>query len=637
VTDDDTTSFWVADAPRVPAAAALAGPLDLDVAIVGGGFTGLATAHFLRRLDPTLRVGVLEARVVGAGASGRSGGFVMTQFGVSLGYTARLYGADEARAAHRYLERAVDLVGELCATHGIDCDFERRGFLRVATTPGHVARLRREIDLAARLGLTGIEWRDRAALAAEVRSPTYLGAWWEPRGALVNPLKLARGMRRVVEGQGVRIFEHTPVLALEREPGAVVLRTPGGVVRADKVVLATNAYSHLIPAVGRLQMPFFSHALVTEPLTVAQRLAVGWRRRQGIEDARNLVHYYRLTPDDRLLMGGDEVSVGFGADMARDFNQRAFARLERAIGVIFPALAGIGIAARWGGPCSVTLDLAPAIGHAGDERVLYSLGCLGHGVALTHINGETLADLVLGRQTERTEMFFVNRRVVAWPTEPLRFFLARTVLGLAGLEDRWHERGRPRAPAPAPAPERRSTMLEKLSFGFQFQESMGGSYRLIDQGGAARPFGFTATAVAPRLLGFLQHGVTRLEGTLAMPGFAHGVRLEGTLEIDPFLGRALRYDLHFRGDDGRPYRLVGQKRLRPLHLAKSLSLLPATVYDEVGRAIADVQATFDVARDLVPLLRTLRVVRGDGVRARAPRPIRRRAPTSSRRPAASTT
>ena len=442
-----TTSFWQTQAGPCPANPALANELDVDVAIIGGGFTGLSTAYHLKECEPSLKVAVLESEIVAHGASGRNAGFVMTLFGVDLGYTKMIYGAERTKQAHHYMERAVDLVGEIVHQHDIACDYELTGFLRVATTPAYERRVKGEIELATRLGLTGIEWLDKTALDGEVRSPTYLGARWERRCALVNPLKLARGLKRVVEELGVQIFEHTPMVELRRGSGGVLVKTPAGQLRAQKVVLATNAYSVLIPKLGRKQIPVFTHIVVTEPLTPAQLEQIGWQHRQGIEDARNFVHYYRLTPDRRLLMGGNLVTVGYGKKMTLDDSPRAFAQLERDITEIFPCLAGHPIAARWGGPASVTLDLAPVIGHLGDERIVYSLGCLGHGVSLTHLNGKTIAEILLERKTELTDMFFVDRKVVSWPPEPLRFLVGRTIVGLARLEDWWHETGAVRAPA----------------------------------------------------------------------------------------------------------------------------------------------------------------------------------------------
>jgi glycine/D-amino acid oxidase-like deaminating enzyme len=427
--------------------AALESSIEVDVAIVGGGFTGLSAAHHLMRAAPDLKVALLESQVIGFGASGRNGGFNMTLFGLTLSITALRFGKDSAREAHHYMERAVDTTRELIANLGIDCDYEHPGFLRVATSQKYRERILHEIEVAQSLGLEGIEWIGRDAVRERVASPLYLGAWSEPRCGLLNPAKLSWGWKDVVNGQGVQVFESTPVVEMARSGARIRLQTPDGSVLADKVVLATNAYSHLIPQLKRKQVPAWTHIVLTEPLAHERLAAIGWRGREGIEDARNLVHYYRLTADNRLLMGGRDVSIRPGSDMDGDRNDRTFADLERDVVQTFPSLAGVAFTHRWGGPVSVTLDMAPALGLLGDERVVYSLGCMGHGVSMTHLNGATVADLVLERKTDLTDVFFVNRRTLPWPPEPIRTLAARAIRGYMRWEDRRFD------PAPPGLPE----------------------------------------------------------------------------------------------------------------------------------------------------------------------------------------
>lgn len=417
----------------------LSGTVTADVAIVGGGFTGMATAYWLLKDDPSLRVVVLEQEVVGYGASGRNGSFAMTVVGLGLDLLARIKGRDRAIAAQRYLERAVDLVGELVEQEGLDCDYLRPGFLRMATTPAYVKKIRNEIAFAHSLGIEGIEWLGRDEARERVNSERYLGAWWEPRMALVNPLKLVREVKRVAVGLGATVHEHSRVESIDRS-GGIAVRTAGGTLNAEKLVLATNAYSHLFPMVGRKQVPAWTYVVATEPLSEDQLGPIGWNGFEGVEDARNLIHYYRRTPDDRLLMGGGPVGFGYGRNMDRDSNPAAWRHLEEHIADLFPSLAGAQIEHRWGGPFSVTTDLTPALGYLGDERTVYSLGCIGHGVAMTHLNGQTIRDLILERHTELTDHFFVNRRTIPWPPEPLRYGASMAIRGYLQLEDGYHER-----------------------------------------------------------------------------------------------------------------------------------------------------------------------------------------------------
>jgi glycine/D-amino acid oxidase-like deaminating enzyme len=180
--------------------------------------------------------------------------------------------------------------------------------------------------------------------------------------------------------------------------------------------------------------------VVTEPLSRIQLDEIGWKNRQGIEDARNLVHYFRLTIDNRLTIGGSDVSLAYGGDMDHDLNANTFTRLEQDIHWLFPHVKGIQITHRWGGPVSVPLQMAPAIGYLGDERAMYSLGCVGHGVSMTHLNGRTLADLALERKTDLTEVWFVNRQMISWPPEPIRIAASQVIRGYLRLEDRIFER-----------------------------------------------------------------------------------------------------------------------------------------------------------------------------------------------------
>ncbi|MEW6079104.1 MAG: FAD-binding oxidoreductase [Thermodesulfobacteriota bacterium] len=429
-------SFWMTTRDYIPGPG-LQEDLNVDVAIVGGGFTGLSTAYHLKKDSPGARVALLEAQIIGYGASGRNGGFNMTLFGLTMDITRLRFGRAGAREAHHYMERAVDTTRDLIDELKIDCDYEHNGFLRVATSPRYRKRIMHEVELAHSLGLTGIEWLEQDATRQEVNSPTYLGAWWEPRCGILNPAKLSWGWKTVITGQGVSVYENTPVESMSRQGDKIILKTPGGTITADKVVLAANAWSHFIPAIRRKQVPLWTYIVLTEPLSNRLMEQVGWKNRQGIEDARNLVHYYRLTADNRLLMGGRDAGLAWGNDMDKDQSPTVFAGLEQDVRDIFPPLKEVKFTHRWGGPVSITLDLAPAMGYVGDKNVVYSVGCMGHGVSLTHLNGRTLADLVLGKKTDLTDVFFVNRTTLPWPPEPIRTLSSKAILAAMNFQDRF--------------------------------------------------------------------------------------------------------------------------------------------------------------------------------------------------------
>lgn len=433
-------SFWLGNSGPYVENPPLAGDLKCDVAVVGGGFAGIATAYYLKKAQPSLKVAVLEGYVIGYGASGRNAGFAMTTFGLMMSITKMLFGAEKTRQSHRYMERAVDIVGELVAEHKLACDYERPGFLRIATTPAYSKRIKDEVDLVNELGLEGVNWIEADEVQKRVHSPLYMGAWWEPRCALVNPAKLAREMKRIAVQYGAEVYERTPVIEIKRGLQNFTIKTPKSIVTAAKIALATNAYSLAIPELKAMQQPVWTYIVLSEPLSKAQLDEMGWQGREGIEDYRNLVHYYRLTPDNRLLMGGRDIIVKYGENMDNDMNPRIFAQLEQDIVDFYPCLKGLKITHRWGGPVSVPMDMIPALGYLADKRAVYSLGCMGHGVSLTHLNGEVMADLLLERKSEWTECFPVNRKVFNWPPEPIRFVGEMAILGYLHAEDAWLER-----------------------------------------------------------------------------------------------------------------------------------------------------------------------------------------------------
>jgi glycine/D-amino acid oxidase-like deaminating enzyme len=433
-------SFWLENYGPYRPSPPLQGAQSVDVAIIGGGFTGLSTAINLRRLEPGLQVAVLEAEVVGFGASGRNGGFSMTLFGLEPAVTKMFFGQQRTVEAHRYMEQAVDYTDSLIKEFNIQSDYWFPGFLRAATTPGYVRRIQHDLEILTQMGIRGIQWIDADTIRAEVDSPRFLGGWWEPRCGLLDPAKQARELKRVALELGAQVYELSPVEQIERGE-RFTLSTPTGTLQADRIAFATNAYSHLIPQLRSKQVPAFTHMVVTEPLSQSQLDTIGWQNRQGVEDARNLVHYFRLSIDNRLVMGGSDVSLAYGRDMERDLNQRVFSDLERDVVWLFPGLQGVRFTHRWGGPVSVPVDMAPVIGWLGDPRAVYSLGCVGHGVSMTHLNGCTLADLLLERKSDLTEVWFVNRRTLPWPPEPLRLIASHAIRGYLRIEDAIYERG----------------------------------------------------------------------------------------------------------------------------------------------------------------------------------------------------
>ena len=406
--------------------------------IIGGGYTGLSAGRHLKQMKPGMDVRVIESEICGYGASGRNGGFSITLFGLTKGITQFRFSDEKAKSAHGYMEQAVDYLHDFITGNNIDCDYERSGYLLVGTSPGQIKRVEHDFKIMERWGMGGVERWDKERLSAEFGSDFYKIGWFEPRCGILNPAKLARGMKEFAESQGVTVYEQSPVVGFSRNRGGgFTVRTETGDIGCEYLVFATNAYSVLFPELKSIQRPAFTHIVMTEPLSKIQLKSIGWGCRAGVEDARDLIHYYRLTKDNRIVMGGGDVSFGYGTDFNKDLNEKIFAHLEHHVIEVFPQLKGIRFTNKWGGPVSVTVDMAPVIGYLGkDKKCIFSMGCVGHGVSMTTTNGRAIADMIAGLQTSRTDMFFVGRKTFPWPPDLLSYGVSNAIRGFMKLEDR---------------------------------------------------------------------------------------------------------------------------------------------------------------------------------------------------------
>lgn len=432
--------YWQRDVAPTRSIAPLTGEQTADVVIIGGGYTGLSSAYYLKKADSAIRVVVLEAQAIGHGASGRNAGFVMKLFGSSAPMLAMLHGKQRLREAHDYMIRAIDNLEQLVTTHNIDCDFERSDFLRVATTPAYEARAKSEIELMQSAGIDDLDWIEKNTVQNRINSPSFLGACVETGCATLDPVKWLRGLHDIAKAAGARIYEGTRVTRVKRAAGQFRVETPNGIVRAQIVVYALNAYAHLMPQLRRTQAPAFTYVAVTEPLNETQRASLNWQGREGFEDGRNFMHYCRLTPDNRLLMGGGPGVLPFGNRMDFDNSPEILAHLVASIEKTFPQLRGIKVDYHWGGAFSMTPDFTPQIGLKHGGAAVYSVGCTGHGVALTQMNGRIVRDLVLERKTDLTDLWFVNHTSLPMPPEPIRSAVANLVAAGMALDDWWCDR-----------------------------------------------------------------------------------------------------------------------------------------------------------------------------------------------------
>ncbi len=440
----EETSFWARSYGDYTPNDPVIGDITVDVAVVGGGFTGLSTAREFRRDNPGASVAVLEGAVVGYGASGRNGGFSMKLFGLEPEVTKLRWGVTRTVESHRYAQRAVAWVKNLIEENDLQSDYRHTGMFRVSYNAKQLKRLEATHGLMRELGIDDdTSFYTEEELLAEFRTERFLGAIHESETGILNPCKHVRELKRLAEADGVTVYEQTPVSTVVRAGGGIVVRTPRGSVRAEKLVLATNAYSRSIDGLPKLknrQVPVWTFQVVTEPLTAAQWDDIGWKNQQSFEDNRQLVHYFRPTVDGRITMGGGGVTTPGSETFDHDFAPRLWRHCEEHLKWIYPQLGPVRIDYRWGGPVSVNLDMTPEIGFIGDERVIYSVGCMGHGVSLTHLNGRLIADLLGGRKTELTDFWIVNRKALRWPPEPLGFLGKQMVHGGLRLWDYIEER-----------------------------------------------------------------------------------------------------------------------------------------------------------------------------------------------------
>jgi glycine/D-amino acid oxidase-like deaminating enzyme len=449
----EETSFWARDYGPYDPSPPLRGDVRVDVAVIGAGFTGLNTARDFAQDNANASIAVLESALVGHGSSGRNGGFSMKLFGIEPEFTKWRWGVERTVQAHRYAQKAVARVKELIEDHDLPCDYRHTGLFRVSYTPRQQKRLEKTYALFQQLGIDeDMSFYGQKELQTEFQTERYLGAIYETETGILNPCKHVRALKRLAVQAGAQVYEETPVTWISRSGDRIVLRTPEGTVETKKLVLATNAYSRTLrglPKIRSRQVPVWTFQVVTERLSPQRWASIGWANQQSFEDNRQLVHYFRPTADGRITMGGGDITAPFGDGLDHDFAPRLWRHCEEHLKWIFPQLRDVRIEYRWGGPVSVNTDLTPEIGFIGDERVIYSTGCIGHGLSLAHLNGRLIADLLNEKRTELTDFWIVNRRSIPWPPEPLSF--ASRQLFRYGLRawDFFEERGM-RSPSASP-------------------------------------------------------------------------------------------------------------------------------------------------------------------------------------------
>jgi glycine/D-amino acid oxidase-like deaminating enzyme len=408
---------------------ALSGSTDADVAIVGGGYTGLWTAYQLMERDPGLRVVVLEADICGGGPSGRNGGFVNSWWD-EAGSLVDAFGPGAARSAIEESARSVHAIGAWCEQHGIDAHFRPAGMLVVSTTPAHDGRWAEDVDAAHRLGDPDA-MRDLTAaeVAERVRSPRFRGGGLMRDAATVHPARLVRGLRRVCLDRGVAIHEGTRVTGLLRSDAGVRVRTAAGEINARRVVLAVNAWAAGWPPARHRILAWGSWMVRSEPIPDRIGSELGWTGGESVIDARASVHYLHVTREGRIAIGAGGGRPALGGRIGSSFTDDVGSALRAAVAFrwLFPQLRDVRLTDAWGGPIDISPDHLPHAWTAMDRRVLVAAGYSGNGVGPSHLLGRILAALALDSDEPITRLPIVGRPSPPFPPEPFRYIGARVM------------------------------------------------------------------------------------------------------------------------------------------------------------------------------------------------------------------
>ncbi|WP_419923277.1 NAD(P)/FAD-dependent oxidoreductase [Candidatus Poriferisodalis sp.] len=431
-----TTPLWIDRLePPITARAGVDGDLDVDVAIVGGGFSGLWTAYYLLQLEPSLRVAVLERHYCGFGASGRNGGWAVGELAGSVGDYARRSSPTESRHLLRAVFDAVDEIGRVAAAEGIDCDYAKGGTIRVARTVPQAERQVADIAEARAIGLTPDEIRlldaDEATEqlnATDVHSGILLGP-----SAVVDPAKLARGLAAVAESAGAEIYEQTRA----RTIGGGAVQVGGCEVRAPVIVRAMEAYTRDLRGQRRDILPVYSRMVATEPLPDELFDDIGLANRPSFADDRRMVTYGQRTADNRIAFGATGVPYSFGSRIvpSAETHLGMHRRIWRVLVEMLPQLADARITHRWGGVLGIPRNWLPGVHFDPQTGQGVLGGYVGEGVAASNLAGRTMAELICERDTERTSLPWVGVTSRRWEPEPLRWLGVRVSRALLGVAD----------------------------------------------------------------------------------------------------------------------------------------------------------------------------------------------------------
>ena len=438
-------SYWHDSVPGTLAAGdPLPGDVEADVAIVGAGFTGMWTAYYLHKADPTLRIVLCEREIAGFGASGRNGGWCSALFPASLTKLQRMASRAGAVAMQRAMYETVDEVGRVAAAAGIDCHWAKGGTVMLARSAPQLERARAEIAEAREFGFGEEDLRPLTAdeAAGMAAATDVLGGTYTPHCAAIHPARLARGLAEVLRRAGVSLYEGTEVL--EIQPGRLVTRL--GTVRTRYVIRATEGYTPGLSGQRRAVAPVYSLMIATEPLPAAVWEQVGLAERPTFGDLRHLIIYGQRTADGRFAFGGRGAPYHLGSAVRPAFDRvpAVFAELRRTLTELFPVLRDVPVTHSWGGPLGIPRDWCASVGLNRDTGIGWAGGYVGDGVSTTNLAGRTLADLITGTDSEIVRLPWVCHQSPPWEPEPLRWLGLNAGLRVMTMADRAETRtGRP--------------------------------------------------------------------------------------------------------------------------------------------------------------------------------------------------
>jgi glycine/D-amino acid oxidase-like deaminating enzyme len=430
-----TSLWWDSLTKSVQIRPSLKNDIDVDVAIIGAGYTGLWTAYYLLKKSPNIKVAILESNVAGFGASGRNGGWCSALFPVGLEKMAQQSSREKAIRMQQIMFETVDEVGNVIRDENIDAEWQKGGSYSIARDK---IQLNRAIDEANHFKEWGFEdsdftFLDENSARSRINASNILGTTFTPHCAAMNPAKLVRSLAEVVESKGAQIYENTRVLNFSKN----MVKTNSATVKTKYIVNATEAYRSNLPGLKRSSIPVYSLMIATEPLSEKIWDEIGLKNRETFADYRNLIIYGQRTKDNRFAFGGRGAPYHLGSRINNKFDQHKPTHVDllKTLIELFPIIKDVKVTHTWGGPLSIARDWAAHVSLDSNTGIASAGGYVGDGVGTSNLAGRTLSDLILKNNSELISMPWVNHKSRKWEIEPFRWLGINSTLQLARFAD----------------------------------------------------------------------------------------------------------------------------------------------------------------------------------------------------------